>query len=140
MQRGFFVVGGNTMNLRINKQVIIIAGEKKHFVGKIVKMDENTVDVELNYNGETVTKNIDEIQIYNNQVTPIEMFLDGYSRNEIVGLSTRELYGDFREYCEENDIDIMSNTEFTKQVNEILNLTVIEKRIDGRKFRIFSEV
>lgn len=128
------------MNLQISKQVIIIAGEKKHFIGKIVKMDENTVDVELNYNGETVTKNIDEIQIYNNQVTPIEMFLDGYSRNEIVGLSTRELYRDFTEYCEENDIDIMPNTEFTKQVNEILNLTVIEKRIDGRKFRIFSEV
>ena len=124
-------------NLRLGRQVIIISGEKHHFIGKVVKIDENTVDVELNYNGETVTKNIDEIQIYNNQVTSIEMFLDGYSRNEIVGLSTRELYGDFREYCEENDIDIMSNTEFTKQVNEILNLTVIEKRIDGRKFRIF---
>ena len=127
-------------NLRLGRQVIIISGEKHHFIGKVVKIDENTVDVELNYNGDVITKNIDEIQIYNVQLTPIEMFLDGYSRNEIVGLSTRELYGDFREYCEENDIDIMSNTEFTKQVNEILNLTVIEKRIDGRKFRIFSEV
>lgn len=127
-------------NLRIGRQAIIISGEKKRFIGKIVKIDENTADIKLNYGGTVLTKKFDEIQLYTVQDDPIEMFLDDYPRNEIIGLPSRELYGNYENYCNENKCEPVTILEFTKQVNEILDLCTTEKRIDGKKYRIFSEV
>lgn len=125
---------------RIGRQVIIVSGEKKHFVGKIIKIDENTVDIKLNYGGIVLTKKFDEIQIYTVQDDPIEIFLDDYPHNEIIGLPSRELYGYYENYCKENKTEPVTILEFTKLVNKILNLCTVEKRIDGKKYRIFAEV
>ena len=80
-------------NLRLCRQVAIVSGEKKGFVGKIIKIDENTVDIKLNYGGIVLTKKFDEIQLYTVQDDLIEMFLDDYPRNEIIGLPSLEFYG-----------------------------------------------
>ena len=127
-------------NFRIDRQAIIISGEKKNFVGKIIKIDENTIDVKLNYGRTVLTKKFDEIRIYIEQDDPIEIFLDDYPRNEIIGLPSRELYGYYENYCKENKTEPVTILEFTKLVNKILNLCTVEKRIDGKKYRIFAEV
>ena len=127
-------------NLRINRQVVIVLGEKKGFVGKIIKIDENTIDVKLNYRGTLLTKKFDEIKLYTEQDDPIEIFLDDYPHNEIIGLPSRELYGYYENYCKENKTEPVTILEFTKLVNKILNLCTVEKRIDGKKYRIFAEV
>ena len=127
-------------NLRLGRQVIIISGEKYHFIGKVIKIDENTVDIKLNYGGIVLTKKFDEIQLYTVQDDPIEIFLDDYPHNEIIGLPSRELYGYYENYCKENKTEPVTILEFTKLVNKILNLCTVEKRIDGKKYRIFAEV
>ena len=127
-------------NLRLGRQVIIISGEKHHFIGKVVKIDENTVDIKLNYGGIVLTKKFDEIQLYTVQDDPIEIFLDDYPRTEIIGLPSREFYGYYEKYCKENKTEPVTILEFTKLVNKILNLCTVEKRIDGKKYRIFAEV
>ena len=127
-------------NLRLGRQAIIISGEKHHFIGKVVKIDENTVDIKLNYGGIVLTKNFDEIQLYTVQDDLIEIFLDDYPRNEIIGLPSRELYEYYENYCKESKTEPVMILEFTKLVNKILNLCTVEKRIDGKKYRIFSEV
>ena len=127
-------------NLRLGRQVIIISGEKHHFIGKVVKINENTVDIKLNYGRIVLTKNFDEIQLYTVQDDPIEIFLDDYPRTEIIGLPSREFYEYYENYCKENKTEPVTILEFTKLVNKILNLCTLEKRIDGKKYRIFAEV
>ena len=127
-------------NLRINRQVVIVLGEKKGFVGKIIKIDENTIDVKLNYRGTLLTKKFDEIKLYTEQDDPIEMFLDDYPRTEIIGLPSREFYGYYENFCNDHKCEPVTILEFTKSVNRILNLFTVEKRVDGKKYRVFSEV
>ena len=127
-------------NLRIGRQIIVISGEKHHFIGKVVKIDENTVDIKLNYGRIVLTKKFDEIQLYTVQDDPIEIFLDDYPRNEIIGLSSRELYGYYENFCKDHKCEPVTILEFTKSVNMILNLCTVEKRVDGKKYRVFSEV
>ena len=127
-------------NLRINRQVVIVSGEKHHFIGKIIKIDENTIDVKLNYLGIFLTKIFDEIKLYTEQDDPIEMFLDDYPRTEIIGLPSREFYGYYENFCKDHKCEPVTILEFTKSVNRILNLCTVEKRVDGKKYRVFSEV
>ena len=126
--------------LRLDRQVVIVSGEKKGFVGKIIKIDENTIDVKLNYGGTVLTKKFDEIQLYTVRDDPIEIFLDDYPRTEIIGLPSREFYGYYENFCKENKCEPVTILEFTKSVNRILDLCTVEKRIDSKKYRIFSEV
>lgn len=127
-------------NLRLCRQVIIISGEKHRFIGKVVKIDENTVDIKLNYGGIILTKKFDEIQLYTVQDDPIKIFLDDYHRTEIIGLPSREFYGYYEDFCNEHKCIPVTILEFTKSVNRILNLCTVEKRIDGKKYHIFSEM
>ena len=127
-------------NLRLDRQVVIVSGEKHNFIGKIVKINENTVDIKLNYGGIVLTKNFDEIQLYTVQDDLIEIFLDDYPRTEIIGLPSREFYGYYENFCKDHKCEPVTILEFTKSVNMILNLCTVEKRIDGKKYRIFSEV
>ena len=127
-------------NLRIGRQVIIISGEKHHFIGKVVKIDENTVGIKLNYDEIILTKKFDEIQLYTVQDDPIEIFLDDYPRTEIIGLPSREFYGYYENFCKDHKCEPVTILEFTKSVNRILNLYTVEKRVDGKKYRVFSEV
>ena len=127
-------------NLRLGRQVIIISGEKHNFIGKIIKIDENTVDIKLNYGEIILTKKFDEIQLYTVQDDPIEIFLDDYPRTEIIGLPSREFYGYYENFCKDHKCEPVTILEFTKSVNRILNLCTVEKRVDGKKYRVFSEV
>jgi putative DNA primase/helicase len=50
---------------------------------------------------------------------------------------TNKVYKRYQEYCLANSLQAMSNIEFSKQVNRILNFKVVNKTIKGKKFRIF---
>ena len=126
--------------LILDRQVVIVSGEKHHFIGKVVKINENTVDIKLNYGGIILTKKFDEIQLYTVRDDPIEIFLDDYPRTEIIGLPSREFYGYYENFCKDHKCEPVTILEFTKSVNRILNLCTVEKRVDGKKYRVFSEV
>jgi putative DNA primase/helicase len=52
---------------------------------------------------------------------------------------TNEVYDRYREFCIENNLQQMSNIEFTKSINREFGTTVIRKRVDGKLRRIFTK-
>ena len=53
---------------------------------------------------------------------------------------TNKVYRRYQEFCLANSFQPMSSIEFSKQVNRILNMKVIDKKISGKKYRIFVRV
>ena len=50
---------------------------------------------------------------------------------------TNKVYKRYQEFCLANSFQPMSSIEFSKQVNRILNMKIIDKKISGKKYRIF---
>lgn len=50
---------------------------------------------------------------------------------------TNKVYKHYQEYCLANSLQAMSNIEFSKQVNRILHMRVENRKINGKKYRIF---
>lgn len=92
----------------------------------------------------------------NRQFTPsekVKMAMDEYEENnnpilgffkeceveefQIENEPTNVVYKRYQEYCLANSLQAMSNIEFSKQVNRILGLKIIDKKINGKKCRIF---
>ena len=92
----------------------------------------------------------------NRQFTPsekVKMAMDEYEENnnpilgffkeceveefQIENEPTNVVYKRYQEYCLANSLQPMSNIEFSKQVNRILGLKIIDKKINGKKYRIF---
>ncbi len=53
---------------------------------------------------------------------------------------TNKVYKRYQEYCLANSLQPMSNIEFSKQVNRVLNMKIVDKKINGKKYRIFVEI
>ena len=51
---------------------------------------------------------------------------------------TKDVYKRYQEYCLANNLQPMSNIEFSKQINRILNMQVIVKRIGNKTHRLFA--
>ena len=134
MQRGFFVVEVFKMN--IGETVQIISGEKKRFTGKIVNANGNNVDVEI-YNGDIITKHVDEVRVY--ILSPIDDFLSKFDKNEIIGMTTGDLFSNYNDYCTEHKDKPMDRCLFTKYVLDKFDLSAIDKKISGRKYKIFTK-
>lgn len=83
-----------------------------------------------------VQKQLDEYEENNN---PILGFFKECEDEEfqIENEPTNKVYKRYQEYCLANSLQPMSNIEFSKQVNRILNFKVVDKKINGKKCRIF---
>lgn len=80
-----------------------------------------------------------ELDDYEEQNNPILGFFrecedEGF---QIENEPTNKVYKRYQEYCLANSLQAMSNIEFSKQVNRILNFQVVNKKINGKKYRIF---
>lgn len=64
----------------------------------------------------------------------VKDFLNGY---DVVNKITANVYNNFKDYCHKHYVDCISHIEFSKQVNLILNTKVVDKKINGKKCRIF---
>jgi putative DNA primase/helicase len=83
-----------------------------------------------------VQKAMDEYEENNN---PIIGFFRECEEEEfqIENEPTNVVYKRYQEYCLANSLQPMSNIEFSKQVNRILNMRVENKWLNGKKHRIF---
>lgn len=83
-----------------------------------------------------VQKAMDEYEEQNN---PILGFFRECEDEEfpIENEPTNKVYKRYQEYCLANSLQPMSNIEFSKQVNRILNFKVVNKTIKNKKYRIF---
>lgn len=83
-----------------------------------------------------VQKAMDEYEENNNPI--IGFFRECEDEEfQIENEPTNAVYKRYQEYCLANSLQPMSNIEFSKQVNRILNMRVENKWLNGKKHRIF---
>jgi putative DNA primase/helicase len=86
---------------------------------------------------EKVQKELEEYEESNNPVLgfikEIELGDDFKIENE----PTSEVYKRYQEYCLANNLQPMSNIEFSKQINRILSMQVVIKRVGNKTYRVF---
>lgn len=85
---------------------------------------------------EDVEKALREYEENNN---PILLFFKDNERWDVVGKSTKDLYAKYGLFCAENNFTPMSNVEFSKKVRQRYSVDIADKRINGKKYRIFIE-
>lgn len=83
---------------------------------------------------EKVQKSIEEYEETNN---PIKLFFKEIDFSEIENEPTNVVYRKYNEFCLANSFNPMSNIEFSKQVKKRFDLEIINKTINGKKYRIF---
>ena len=83
-----------------------------------------------------VQKAMDEYEENNNPI--LGFFKECEDEDfQIENEPTNKVYRRYQEFCLANSFQPMSSIEFSKQVNRILNMKVIDKKISGKKHRIF---
>lgn len=83
---------------------------------------------------EKVQSEIDEYEENNN---PIIGFFKSIEKDEIENEPTNQVYRQYQEYCLANSLQALSNIEFSKQVKRYFDFDVVDKRVGGKKCRIF---
>ncbi len=78
-----------------------------------------------------------EIQEYEENNNPILGFFKEVGQEQIENEPTKNVYKKYQEYCILNSLQPMSNIEFSKQVIKRFNFQVVDKKIDGKKYRLF---
>lgn len=83
---------------------------------------------------EKVQSEIDEYEENNN---PIIGFFKSIEKDEIENEPTNQVYKQYQEYCLANSLQALSNIEFSKQVKRYFDFDIADKRVKGKKCRIF---
>lgn len=86
---------------------------------------------------EKIQKELDEYEESNNPVLGFIRECEG-EEFQIENNPTSNVYKRYNEYCIANNLNPMSNIEFSKQINKLLNYQVVNKKINGKKYRIFT--
>lgn len=84
---------------------------------------------------EKVQKQIEEYEEHNN---PILLFFKEIEEDQIINEPTKNVYQKYQEFCIINSFQPMSNIEFSKQTRKRFNLDIVDKKIEGKKYRIFK--
>lgn len=90
-----------------------------------------------NYSFTTSERVQRELKEYEENNNPIIMFFDEIDVNEVENEITRDVYRKYQEFCITNNFQPMSNIEFSKQVKKHYDLEIKDKKISGKKCRIF---
>lgn len=85
---------------------------------------------------EKIQVELDEYEEINNPILGFfkECLNEGF---EIENEPTNNVYKRYQEYCIANTLTPMSHGEFSKQVKKYFHFTIIDKKISGKKYRIF---
>lgn len=78
-----------------------------------------------------------ELEEYEETNNPIIGFFKEVGQDEIENEPTNQVYKRYQEYCLANNLQPLSNIEFSKQVKKKFNFEIVDKKIDGKKYRIF---
>lgn len=92
----------------------------------------------LQNNGFTTSSELQrELQEYAENNNPILLFFKDISEDDIVNNVTKEVFNKYKEFCIINNFNPMSNIEFSKQVKKHFDFDIADKKINGKKYRIF---
>ena len=81
---------------------------------------------------EAVSKELEEYELNNN---PILLF---FKEHKVLDQTSSGAYRDYRMFCVENNYNPMSQIEFSKTVRKTFNCRVEERKIDGKRVRVFT--
>lgn len=84
-----------------------------------------------------VQRELDEYEEANN---PIIRFLHDLELDHVENEPTNKVYKQYHEYCLANNLQPMSNVEFSKIVKKKYDMDIVDKKINGTKCRIFVRV
>lgn len=83
-----------------------------------------------------VQDELDEFEESNNPI--IGFFKECQNEDfEIENEPTNKVYKRYQEFCVANSLTPLSNGEFSKQVKKYFDLVIVDKKISGKKYRIF---
>ena len=86
---------------------------------------------------EKVQKELEEYEESNNPILGFIREVEMDDEFKIENEPTKDVYKRYQEYCLANNLQPMSNIEFSKQINRILNMQVVVKRIGNKTHRLF---
>jgi len=88
----------------------------------------------------TVSKDIQrELEEYEEANNPILAFFKDTDIDEIENEPTNQVYKKYQVYCAENNYHPISNIEFSKQVKKFFNFEIMDRKVNGKKCRVFVE-
>ncbi len=76
---------------------------------------------------------------YEETNNPILGFFRSIELSEILNEPTNEVYKKYQEYCIRDNLQPLSNIEFSRQVKRHFDIEIGDKKIQGKKYRIFIE-
>ena len=79
----------------------------------------------------------DELKEYTEYNNPILLFLSETEKEDIINQETKTIHSMYEVFCRDNGFQCMGLASFSKEVTRQLNCMVKDKRINGRKARIF---
>lgn len=79
-----------------------------------------------------------ELDTYEETNNPVVAFFKDFGKDEIENEPTNKIYKMYHEYCIVNSLQPLSNIEFSKQVKKKFDFDICDKKIDGKKFRVFE--
>lgn len=78
-----------------------------------------------------------EIQEYEENNNPVLLFFKELTQDDLANNPTSEVYNQYHEFCLANNFQPMSNIEFSKQAKRYFDLDITDKKIQGKKYRVF---
>lgn len=78
-----------------------------------------------------------ELKEYEETNNPIIGFFNEIEQNELENEPTCEVYKKYQEYCIVNSVQPLSAIAFSIQVKKFFGMTIIDRKVKGKKYRIF---
>lgn len=81
-----------------------------------------------------VTKELRDYEAVNN---PITVFLDELEEEDVINESTRDVYSKYQQFCLADNLNPMGLGEFSKAIKKKFGVEIADRRVDGKRLRIF---
>ena len=78
-----------------------------------------------------------EMKEYTEYNNPVLLFLQETDADEIINQETKLVYSGYEMFCRDNGYQCIGLASFSKEITRQLNCLVKDKRIEGRKARVF---
>ena len=88
----------------------------------------------------TKSKDVDQaIESYRIESNPLLTFLEEIGADAVINEPVKAVYFKYREFCLTNQFEPLNRIEFSRQVSRSLNFTTKDKRIKGKKEKVFVQ-
>lgn len=78
-----------------------------------------------------------EVESFERDNNPLILFLDEIEEDEVLNHETKDVFARYDVFCHENGFQKMAMQTFSKEVTKKLDCKVTDRRVNGRKCRLF---